>query len=165
MLLDMWLAVGGDRRPPACRDLKPEVIASVLADTWLMAYEAESRRLTYSAVGETVAARYDFPLVGRDLADTLAPEARPRVLAYFRACIETPALSMVLGRLYHAWDRPGYGERLLLPLIAPDGKPEGIIGITVCKLNFANRPEAEDRARRLTVILPLDGSPPSEEVS
>lgn len=165
MLLDMWLAVGRDRQPPSRRDLRPEMIAGVLADIWLMDYEADSRRLHYRLVGENIASRYAFPLVGRHLAETVAPEARDRVLGYFLACVEKPAVSMVLGRLYHEWDRPGYGERLLLPLLTPDGKPEGLIGITLCKLTFANRPEAEDRARRLTVILPLDGSPASEEVS
>jgi len=165
MVLDMWLAVGSDGRPPSRRDLKPEAIAGVLADTWLMDYEAESGRLYYRLVGESIAARYDFPLVGRHVAEILAPEARDRVVGYFQACVEKPAVSMVLGRLYHEWDRPGYGERLLLPLISPDGKPEGLIGITICKLTFASRPEAEDRARRLTVLLPLDGSPASENVS
>src|SRR3546814_13213442 len=70
---------------------------------------------------------------------------------------------MVLGRLYHEWDRPGYGERLLLPLMTPEGEPQGLLGITVCKLTFDSRLEAEQRARRVTVILPLDGSPASEE--
>ncbi|HMA15214.1 MAG TPA: PAS domain-containing protein, partial [Kiloniellaceae bacterium] len=165
MALDMWLAVGRDRQPPSRRDLRPEAIAAVLADTWLMDYAAESRRLTYRSVGENVAARYDIPLVGKPLDETIAPGGRDRVMGYFLACVETPAVGMVLGRLYHATDRPGYGERLLLPLLTPDGKPEGLLGITLCKATFASRPEAEDRARRLTVILPLDGSPPSETVS
>jgi hypothetical protein len=165
MLLDMWLAVGSAERPPARRDLMPETIAGVLADTWLMDYLPETRRLRYRLVGENIRARYDVPLVGRHIDEFLAPEARDRVLAYFRACVEKPAVSMVLGRLYHASDRPGYGERLLLPLLTPEGEPEGLIGITVCKLTFASRPQAEDRAKRVTVILPLDGSPPSEETN
>lgn len=165
MLLDMWLAVGRDGQPPSRRDLRPEAIAGALADIWLMDYEADSRRLYYRLVGENIASRYDFPLVGKHIGGILAPEARDRVLSYFLACVEKPAVSMVLGRLYHEWDRPGYGERLLLPLVTPDGKPEGLIGITLCKLTFASRPEAEDRARRLTVVLPLDGSPAFEDVS
>lgn len=163
MLLDMWLAVGRDGQPPSRRDLRPEAIAKVLADIWLMDYEAESRRLYYRLVGDNIASRYDFPLVGKHIGETLAPEGRDRVLAYFQACVEKPAVSMVLGRLYHQRDRPGYGERLLLPLVTADGKPEGLMGITICKVTFASRPEAEDRARRLIVVLPLDGSPASED--
>jgi hypothetical protein len=165
MVLDMWLAVGSAERPPARRDLMPETIAGALADTWLMDYLPETRRLRYRLVGENIRARHDFPLVGRHIDEVLAPEARDRALSYFRACVEKPAVSMVLGRLYHTSDRPGYGERLLLPLLTPEGEPEGLIGITVCKLTFASRPQAEDRAKRVTVILPLDGSPASEETN
>jgi len=165
MVLDMWLAVGSAERPPSRRDLMPEAIASVLADTWLMDYVPETQRLRYRLVGENIGARYAFPLVGKHLDDTIAPEARERVVGYFRACVERPAVSMVLGRLYHEWDRPGYGERLLLPLIDRDGRPEGLIGVTVCKLTFGSRPEAEDRARRVIVVLPLDGAPASEQIT
>src|SRR3546814_3738625 len=77
-----------------------------------MDYSAETRDLRYRLVGENIRSRYDFPLVGKHIGEILAPEARDRVLGYFRACVEKPAVSMVLGRLYHEWDRPGYGERL-----------------------------------------------------
>jgi hypothetical protein len=87
------------------------------------------------------------------------------VLPYFQACVEKPAVSIVLGRLYHEWDRPGYGERLLLPLLTPEGRPEGLVGITVCKLTFDSRSEAEEVAKRVILMLPLDGSPVIEEVT
>src|SRR3546814_7429922 len=87
-----------------------------------MDYSAETRDLRYRLVGENIRSRYDFPLVGKHIGEILAPEARDRVLGYFRACVEKPAVSMVLGRLYHEWDRPGYGERLLLPLMTPEGE-------------------------------------------
>ncbi len=163
MLLDMWLAVGSPERPPARSDLKPELISAILADTWLMDYEPENERLRYRLVGENIRGRYRFPLVGKHLEDTLLPEARKKVLPYFLACVQKPAVSILLGRLYHAWDRPGYGERLLLPLVSRDSKPEGLIGITLCKQTFESRLEAEERAKRVIVILPLDGSPASEE--
>jgi len=163
MLLDMWLAVGGPERPPSRGDLKPELIAPVLADTWLMDYEPEGERLRYRLVGENVRARYGFPLVGKYLDDTLLPQARDKVRPYFLACVQKPAVSMLLGRLYHQWDRPGYGERLLLPLMSRDGAPEGLIGITLCKQTFESRREAEERAKRVIVILPLDGASASEE--
>src|SRR3546814_19122844 len=126
-----------------------------------MDYSAETRDLRYRLVGENIRSRYDFPLVGKHIGEILAPEARDRVLGYFRACVEKPAVSMVLGRLYHAWDRPGYGERLLLPLMTPEGEPQGLLGITVRKLTFHSRLEAEQPARRGTVLLPLDDPPPS----
>ncbi|GAB4351912.1 MAG: hypothetical protein Kow00114_00240 [Kiloniellaceae bacterium] len=162
-LLDCWLAAGSDDRPPARADLHPEAMPRILADIWLMDYEPAGTRLRYRLAGEHIRARYDFPLVGRYLDQIVAAEARDTVLAYFRACVELPAVSIVAGRLYHEWERPGYGERLLLPLIAADGTPEGLIGITICRQTFPSRPVAEIRAKRVTSILPLDGSPASEE--
>lgn len=137
----------------------------LLADIWLMDYEAEASRLRYRLAGENIRARAGIPLAGRYFDEILQPEARERVLRYFLACVEKPAVSIVAGRLYHQWDRPGYGERLLLPLLDTSGMPEGLIGITLCKQLFESRPEAEQRARRVTSILPLDGSPISEESS
>jgi len=145
-LLDSWLAAGSDRRPPARGDLLPESMARILSDIWLMDYEPQEGRLRYRLVGENIRARYDFPLVGKCLDEILAPEARERVLGYFRACVEQPAVSIVAGRLYHEWERPGYG-----------------VGITICRQTFPSRPVAEIRAKRVTSILPLDGSPASED--
>ncbi len=164
-LLEIWLDLGDEARLPGRRDIRPESMPGLLSDIWLMDYEGETARLRYRLVGENIRARYDFPLVGKYLDETLAPEAKERVLRYFLACVEKPAVSIVAGRLYHEWDRPGYGERLLLPLLDPAGNPEGLIGITLCKQVFESRPEAEERAKRVTSILPLDGSPISEESS
>lgn len=163
VLLDCWLAAGSDDRPPARADLHPEAMPRILADIWLMDYEPAGARLRYRLAGETIRARYAFPLVGKYLDQIVAAEARDTVLSYFRACVELPAVSIVAGRLYHEWERPGYGERLLLPLVAADGTPEGLVGITICRQTFPSRPMAEIRAKRVTAILPLDGSPASEE--
>ena len=163
MLLDSWLASGTALRPPARLELHPETMARVLADVWLMDYEPQSARLRYRLAGENIRARYDFPLIGKCLDEITAPEAREKVLGYFRACVEKPAISVVAGRLYHEWDRPGYGERLLLPLMSAEGDVEGLIGITMCKQRFPSRPTAEIRAKRITSVLPLDGSPATEQ--
>src|SRR3546814_7211621 len=138
------LMAGRTEGPPARRELAPHSIASVLADTWLMDYEPETRRLRYLLVGENIRARFGIPLVGKHLDDFLGPEARDVVVPYSRACAEKPAVSMVIGSLYQDWDRPGHGERLLLPLLAPDGTREGLIGTTICRSTFDSRREAEE---------------------
>jgi len=163
MLLNAWLAGGGDDRPPARARLAPEAMPRILADVWLMDYLPEQARLRYRLVGENIRDRYDVSLTGQYLDETLAPEARETVLGYFLACVERPAICLVVGRLYHEWKRPSYGERLLLPLLNDEGLAEGLVGITICKQTFPNRWEAEKRAKRITCILPLDGSPPTEK--
>lgn len=163
LLLDMWLSVGSDHQPPARRDLKPESMAPILADVWLMDYLPDEKRLRYRLEGENIRARYDRSLVGQYLDDSLVPEARDRVMRYFLACVQQPAISILVGRLYHESEQPGYGERLLLPLLNGGGVAEGLIGITICKQTFANRPVAEERAKRVVNILPLDNSESTEE--
>src|SRR3546814_14762082 len=69
-------------------------ISSWLADTWLMDYEPETRRLRYRLVGENIRARFGIPLVGKHLDDFLGPEARDVVVPYFRACVEKPAVKI-----------------------------------------------------------------------
>lgn len=165
LLLDNWVAASSDGLLPERRQLTPDTMVAILPDLWLMDYDVETSRLRYRLEGENIRARYDKSLVGRCLDEVLSPEARARVLRYFNACVQRPAISIVAGRLYHEWDRPGYGERLLLPLIDSDGSPEGLVGITICKKTFENRPIAEERAKRTTWILPLDGSDLHEEAS
>lgn len=164
-LLDAWTALGTAERPPRREDLKPEQFPALLPDLWLMEFEAETGQLRYRLEGEHIRARYDRSLIGRTLEDTIAEEALPRVRRYFMACIEKPAIAMVIGRLYHEWRQPGYGERLLLPLMDGEGNAEGLIGITVYRETFPDRVLAEQRAKRITCIVPLDGSEPIEEAS
>lgn len=160
--LDVWLNAVGDR-PPSRRDLRPEAMVRLLPDIWLMDYEAETRRLRYRLAGENIRSRYDFFLVGKYLDEILSSSSRDYVLRYFLACVEKPAICLAIGRLYHEWEKPGYGERVLLPLIDRSDRIEGLFGITICKETFASREEAERRAKRITCILPLDGSEASEE--
>lgn len=162
MLLDVWLSFATGDQPPDRSALKPETMAPLLADLWLMDYEPDTRRLRYRLEGENIRARYDRSLVGRYLDETLSPAARDYVLRYFLACVERPAICIAIGRLYHEWEKPGYGDRLLLPLLDSHGNAEGLLGITICKQMFASQAQAKVRAKRITCILPLDGSEPSE---
>jgi hypothetical protein len=164
LLLDMWLFAGGAQRPPAHFALQPKAMAPILADIWLMDYLPAEGRLRYRLEGENIRARYDFSLVGKYLDETLLPEARDKVLGYFLACVQKPAICLLAGRLYHERQQPGYGERLLLPLVNDDRTPKGLVGITICKQTFESRPVAEELAKRITWILPLDGSEPIEMV-
>lgn len=162
-LLDTWLSSAGDDRPPARRELRPEDLSAILGDIWLMDHDPEQKRLRYRLAGENIRGRYEFSLVGKYLDEILSPAAQEFVLRYFMACVEKPAICLAVGRLYHEWEKPGYGDRVLLPLLDSEGRAEGLIGITICKQVFTSRFEAEDRAKRITCVLPLDGSEGWEE--
>lgn len=163
-LLDIWESLGKGSIPPGRDALRPERFPALLPDVWLMDYLPETRELRYRLEGASIRARYDESLIGKTLKDVVAPDALEKVERYFLACVERPAICMAVGRLYHEWHQPGYGERVLLPLFAEDETADGLIGITICKETFSSRALAEERAKRLTCILPLDGAEPLEEV-
>ncbi len=165
LLLDYWQSLGHATQPPRREDLEPEKMARVLSHIWLMDFVPDESRLRYRLIGDQVRQRYEKAVVGKYLDEVVEPEAYPRVARYFLACPELPAITMLSGRLYHEWPRPGFGERLLLPLFSDQGAAEAVIGITVCKKTYNDRETAEKEASRTVRILPLDGSDPIEELT
>ena len=150
---------------PGRRDIDATCIPQVLSYIWLIDYLAEERRLRYRLAGETVRAAYDQPVAGRCLDELIDGGAYPRVAWYFLDCLEKPAIVAMTGRLYHERAKPGYGERLLLPLFDGEGGPEGIVGATLCQSFFTNQEEAEHCANRTIHVMPLDGGEPMVEMS
>ena len=165
LLLQHWRHGGVGDRPPGRRDIDPTGFGAALPFVWLMDYLPEQRRLRYRLAGEDVNSRYPEGLSGRHLDEVVDSDALPQVADYFLACPETPAITLLKGRLYQEWQKPGQGERLLLPLIDTEGAPEGLIGVTLCRRTFPNREEAERATSRRVLVLPLDGSAPREAVS
>ncbi len=164
-LLDYWRSLGDATRPPRRADLEPERMAGFLAHIWLMDYVPDSGRLRYRLIGDQVRQRYDKAVVGKYLDEVVEAEAYPQVARYFLACPEVPAISMLMGRLYQEWPRPGFGERLLLPLFSDNGAAEALIGITICKKTYSDREAATRDTARVMRILPLNGADPIEEVT
>ncbi len=163
MLLDYWLSVGSDARPPGRSDLDPAGMVPLLSHIWLMDYEPGPRRLRYRLVGEEIRSRYGVPLVGRYLDEVVEPGGYPTVARYFLDCPGLPAIAVLAGRLYSERMKPGYGERLLLPLFSADGAPEGLIGTTICDEPVDSETEAALGVGRRITIFPLDGSDPITE--
>lgn len=163
MLLDYWLSIGTDGRPPGRANLDPAGMVPLLSHIWLMDYEAGPRRLRYRLVGEEIRSRYGVPLVGRYLDEVVDPDGYPKVARYFLDCAGLPAIAVLSGRLYSERMKPGYGERLLLPLFSADGAPEGLIGTTICDEPVDSETEAALGVGRRITIFPLDGSAPTTE--
>ena len=146
-------------RPPPRESLDPQHFSLALPYVWLMDYLPETRRLRYRLAGEDVRARFDGKLIGKSLEEVVAADALPSVADYFLACPERPAVCVLLGRLYHDQQKPGFGERVLLPLLTQEGWPQGIVGVTYCEHFFHDKADARRRSSRRVVVLPLDGSP------
>jgi hypothetical protein len=128
-----------------------------LALVWLMDYDPQTRRFRYRLAGDSVRENYDIPLVGRYMDETIPSEDYAPIGAYFERCVLERCIVVFSGRLYQERDRPGRGERVILPLFQEDGRPVGILGATFIEHIFGSRDEAFHQVDRLMAFIPLDG--------
>ena len=164
-LIRHWQDKGTEDRPPGRRDLDPTGFVRALPYVWLMDFFPNQRLLRYRLVGEEIAQRYPDSLLGKHLEDVVDERSWPKVSEYFLACTERPAIALLLGRIYQECQKPGEGERILLPLMGDDGRAEGLIGMTICHSIFDSRKQAPQSLPRRMVILPLDGSATTDRIS
>lgn len=158
--LDHWCAVGGAERPPRRQALDPLEIRTVLPYLYLIDLEADGA-LRYRLAGEEVLFRHPDGLIGRALHEIAPEKSAPRIVPYFRECPERPAIVVVSGLIYHERERPGFGERLLLPLLDAESGSRGILGVTVQRRMFDDEALPNDATGRTRYVLPLDGSAPT----
>ena len=156
-VLDHWLAVGQADLPPSRRNLDPLEMRSALEHIFLIELE-EGGDMRYRLAGERIQARHPGGIMGKTLADITDGEMRDKILRYCRQCMFEPAIIVVTGMIYHEWDRPGYGERLLLPLLDRITGTRGILGITVQEYEInADTVQQTRNGTRSRTIIPLDG--------
>ncbi len=163
-VLDHWCAISQDR-PARRAAFDPLEIAPCLSRVYLMTWHPADRELCYELAGEEVEAKYGFSVRGKNLSELVDTSAYDNVSAYFTACIERPAIVILSGRLFQEQEKPGLGERLLLPLFS-DGPGEPVdncvtashlVGLTVQRREFVDREEAFRNSKRLLHIVPLNG--------
>lgn len=159
-VLEHWasLAAAGYPRRDA---LDPLAMPRALPLIWMLAYDPDRRRFIYRLTGEVIRDSYDRPLVGMALDEVVPARDYARVERYFLDCVRKPAIVVVTGRLYEERERPGAGDRVILPLFDAAGRPSGLLGCTYVEHLFTTRREAFDAATRRILTLPLDGGEPS----
>lgn len=156
-LFNHWQSLGDAARVPNRKSLDPLSIPKTLLHLFILDYIEEERVLRYRLAGEEIRDIHHQRLVGHDLGKIVVSHARDEVIPYFLECVERPAVTLLTGRLYKTVERPGVGERLLLPLISPEGR--GLIGITRRVLDTSENAESPEREERILRICPLDGAP------
>ncbi len=161
LLLTHWGSLWQDDNPivPDRRAIDPIAFTTALPHVFLIETDPETDRLRYRLAGEEINSRYQNGIVGKYLDDITPADALPKVNAYFRTCIERPALVLLKGILFGERAQPGMGERLLLPLRDNKNNRLGLIGITLQKLSFPDIHTARSQTPRILHIYPLDGSP------
>lgn len=161
LLLTHWGSLWPNETPmvPDRKDIDPIAFTTALPHVFLIELDREADRLRYRLAGEEINTRYQNGIVGKYLDEITPAEALPRVNAYFRACIDRPALVLLKGILFGERAQPGMGERLLLPLNDSRNDSKGLIGITLQKYSFPDIQTARSQTPRMLHIYPLDGGP------
>ncbi|MBO6837813.1 MAG: PAS domain-containing protein [Alphaproteobacteria bacterium] len=151
------LAETAEGHVPDRRSVDPTRIIGALPYVFIMDRETDSGRLRYRLAGERINSRYDYGIIGKYLDDITPSETIKRVQAYFDLCPTRPAVVLLSGVLYSERDKPGYGERLLLPL--KDGKTgvKGLIGVTYQASLFPDSFAAMEQGERMLRVAPLHG--------
>lgn len=160
MALDHWAALWSDGGWPTRKRLDPLAMPAALEHIFLLDYDTDRSTLTYRLVGDSIRTSHDSAMKGRSLQDFVPAEHFTTVSEYFLTAVNRPALCLLTGRLYHERNRPGLGQRLLVPLFDAQARPAGLLGVTVCEHYFVSKEDAEMHSRRSLSLFPLDGSPP-----
>jgi hypothetical protein len=129
-LLAHYLAVRGDRRMPARRDIDALQLGPVLPIIWISDYEPAAGTFRYRLAGEEVNEIWGMSVAGSLLSDFVAPERFEVTNEAFLKILHDEAALLASGPVYRCLDRIALGERLALPLSSDGVIADGIIGAT-----------------------------------
>jgi hypothetical protein len=119
------------RKMPRWHDIKPSSIAPHLSIVWSFRYDAQTDAFSGRLVGDHIARHIGKNFRGLSLAEAYPADAVPWVTKLFKRVITEPALYYHCGLLFTQQDRPGHGERMLLPLSDDGTQVDGVLGATV----------------------------------
>lgn len=162
--LDLFRKRGGI---PDRRDISPEAMPTALAHVWLCDYSRAEDRFRYRLGGEHVVASLGGRIKGRYLDELTDPLTYPRVHAYFRQCVDRPAVLLISGRIYAEQSRIAIGERLMLPYVDQSETVSGIFGATIREWHDQGResePDLGPGSRRHLCIHLDSGRVETEEI-
>jgi hypothetical protein len=168
-VFDHWMnLVSASGRVPNRQEISPEELATTLSHVWLCDFDAESGRFRYRLGGEHVTTDLGSGMRGRYLDELTDPDVYPRVHAYFRKCVDLPAVLYVSGRIYAEQSRVAIGERIMLPYSADSGPVSGILGATFRNWSDTDPGHGEEIAitsRRHVYFHLADGSSEVEDIT
>lgn len=159
LVLSHWreLSAQSEDRVPERRHVDPISMIDALPFIFIMEVEPGTGRMKYRLAGERINARYDHGIIGKYLDEITPSDTIARVQAYFDICPNRPAAVLLSGILYSEKERPGYGERLLLPLKDEKSGTRGLLGLTLQSSLFPDSYAAEEQGERMLRIAPLNG--------
>lgn len=152
VLLDYWhtLVDQMSMEPPDRGQIDPLSFLSALPYVYIACKSEDNGRICYELSGEEINRYYGHSLKGRCLDEITPDTALDRVSSYFSHCMESPAITLITGVLFAERENPGYGERLLLPLVDNRSGFRALIGLTRQEYQFKDKDEAFQASKRVS---------------
>lgn len=158
----VWMAARGERLAPPVSAVGLERFEDIADGLWMCdVVEGDpAGRFRYRHAGATIRQSYGRDITGETIEQITEDVARARVVGYFSAAVDRPALVHVKGRLFAENRTAMIGERLMLPLFAEDeDRAVRILGVTLHTLAAQpGQPVPPPMPRQVRTHIPLDGS-------
>jgi hypothetical protein len=138
-ILAHWHEARGHRLMPMWQDIRPAKIKTELSIVWSYHYNALQDDFLGGVAGDAIQRLLGGPIKNAQFRQVHAAE--PHFFTRAKQVLVTPAIFLGRGRLFRERNRQCYGERLILPFGAGDGRANGIFGATDYK--FAQLYESE----------------------
>jgi hypothetical protein len=126
-----WHEVRKDRAMPSWSDLKPSRIAAHLSNVWSFRYDAGADDFFGRLVGERIGRHIGKDFRGLRLADAYPAEAIGWAMGVFQRVVREPALYAYAGVMFTQMEKPGDGERIMMPLSSDGKTADGLLGATM----------------------------------
>lgn len=137
LLLRRWAEWRNGRNPPPRSRVDPAALKSGLPTIWIWRLSEDRSTLTCTLAGEEVQAAWGRSIIGNDPLTLWGPQAGLIVRERLKRVALVPAI--IHGRTTITpvsaggapLDAGKSAERLILPLATEDGRPFGVIGMTL----------------------------------
>jgi hypothetical protein len=154
-LLAYWLDLRGDKLVPRRAQLDPIAIPWALSHIWLLQLDLTVDRFRYRLAGESVQGIYEQNISGKTIFDLMDEDNAGIVDAKFHQICHEPCICHDIGPVYTKTDRPGLGERVILPLATDEGQNEFILGCTIYDWRGYLDPSKDPAIAYTTTFVPI----------
>lgn len=120
----------------ASRDaIDPAAIKSCLPHVYMFRYRAEDGGFICTLAGEKVHEAWGQPMIGRQPQDFMPPDSAATALTIYRRIVTEPAVHVGHRPIIPQGRAEKPADRLVVPLSWPDGRPWGMLGLSLYHYN------------------------------
>ncbi|MFN4309646.1 MAG: PAS domain-containing protein [Ferrovibrio sp.] len=139
--------------------IDPAAIRACLPHVYMFRFNPETGAFTCTLAGEKVSEAWGHPMIGRQPQDFMPAASAATALAIYRRIVTEPAV--------HVGHRPiaprdrteKAADRLVVPLTWPDGRPWGMLGLSIYHYNPLTQATAPPHIGPEVTYYPCAGLP------